>query len=459
MDLIQSLLAVSGPATEHSVTDEVRFLWLGVLLLYPIVFNKFINKEERIPTQLIILITGLFIVPIFGKTPLKASDQFVHIMHLISLNLILFSSGLETKISSIRSILRHGIALSTLGVAISTSILGSLLYFVISDKFLDFNNGMLGGIPLSICMLIGASLASTDAAASISILGKLRVKFSEKVLQTIKFESSINDPSSIIIYGVIVSWIFHDAHLAGKIDFASELSENFNVRSVIDSFVTLFSTGTIVGAIFGYLSIWILKNLNLRKQQLLSAGLAIVSINYAVSNFLGGSGLISAFIAGIVLSNLNNTAESSIISNLEDSIEPFEELAEIFIYCSFAARIDPESLLRMLPWGLVCSFIMMALARPISIIALQPFSRLTWKESTLIGWCGLKGAVTLALSFEMIEVISESNLFDNTISYIVAQDIQSIIFITVIANLLAQSLSTPAIARWLSKMNDKYESP
>ncbi len=424
---------------------------LGVLLFYPIVLNRLINKHERIPTQFIILISGLIIVPIFGRAPLKESDDFVHIMHLISLNLILFTSGLETKFASIRPIFRYGIALSTLSIGISTVIIGGLLYIVISDQFLGFNNGILGGIPISVCMLIGASISSTDAGATISILKKIRVKLPEKIPQIIKFESSINDPTAVIVFGLIESWILFDANLAGKINSAAGLTGNFSFRAITDNFVGLFSTGTLVGAVFGFLSIWVLKYLNLGKQQYLSVGLAIVSIIYAVSNFLGGSGLISAFVAGTVLSNFNKPSEVSLIDNMKESIEPFEELAEVFIYFSFAARIDPSSLFSMLPWGLLCSFIMMVFARPISIFVFQPFSRLTWKESTMVGWCGLKGAVTLALSFETIEIIFKSNLFGNSLTYIVAQDIQSIIFITAISNLLVQGLSIPSMVRWAAK--------
>ena len=78
MDLISNLLAVSGPATENSITDEVRFFGLGAMLLYPIIFNKFINKNERIPTQFIILISGLVVNCLSAKRHCKR-DQFVHI--------------------------------------------------------------------------------------------------------------------------------------------------------------------------------------------------------------------------------------------------------------------------------------------------------------------------------------------------------------------------------------------
>lgn len=178
-----------------------------------------------------------------------------------------------------------------------------------------------------------------------------------------------------------------------------------------------------------------LKNLNIRKPQLLTAGLAIVSINYAISNYIGGSGLISAFVSGMVLINLLKSTDSSIIKDMRESLMPFEELAEMFIYFSFAARIDPESLFRMLPLGLICAFIMMVIARPISIYIFQPFSSLNWRESTLLGWCGLKGSVTLALSFEMVDLISKAQVLGANFSPEFAQNIQSIVLITALANL------------------------
>ena len=84
------LVFAVGPATAESITDEQRFFALGVMLLYPIVFNNFLNKGERIPTALIILLTGIVTVPIFGQKPLQTSDDFIHIVHLISLTSFYF---------------------------------------------------------------------------------------------------------------------------------------------------------------------------------------------------------------------------------------------------------------------------------------------------------------------------------------------------------------------------------
>lgn len=446
-----------GPATAESVTDEQRFFALGVMLLYPIVFNNFLNKGERIPTALIILLTGIVTVPIFGQKPLQTSDDFIHIIHLISLNFILFSSGLDTKFASIRSILRYSLLISTLGVVVSSAIIGTLFYLTLSSDFLGFGYAGLEHIPFNLCILIGACLGSTDAGTSISILARLPVKLPEKVFNIIKFESSINDPSAVIAYGVVGSWILSEAFKTGATSSDLSIASNLTFRSLTDNFVGLFSTGILVGVVFGYLSIWMLKNLNIRKPQLLAAGLAIVSINYAISNYMGGSGLISAFVSGMVLINLHKSTDILIIKDMKESMMPFEELAEMFIYFSFAARIDPESLFRMLPLGLICAFIMMVIARPMSIYIFQPFSSLNWRESSLLGWCGLKGSVTLALSFEMVDLISKAQVLGANFSPEFAQNIQSIIFITAITNLFVQSISISSVANWATTKAELIE--
>ena len=454
-----NLLLTVGPATT-SVTDEQRFFALGAMLLYPIIFNNFLNKTERIPTALIILLTGIVTVPIFGQKPLQTSDDFVHIFHLISLNFILFSSGLDTKFASIRSILRYSLVISTLGIGISAAIIGTLFYLVISSNFLGFGYAGLELIPFNLCILIGACLSSTDAGASISILTRLPVKLPEKIFNIIKFESSINDPAAVITYGAVASWILSEALRSGVTSSNTSVASNLTFRVLTDNFVGLFSTGILVGVVFGYLAIWMLKNLNIRKPQLLTAGFAVVSINYAISNYIGGSGLISAFVSGMVLSNLQRPSDISIIENMKECLVPFEELAEMFIYFSFAVRIDPESLFRMLPLGLICAFIMMVIARPISIYVFQPFSSLNWRESSLLGWCGLKGSVTLALSFEMVDLISKAQVLGADFTPELAQNIQSIIFITALTNLLVQSLSISNVANWAtSKSGHMEEAP
>jgi cell volume regulation protein A len=97
---------------------------------------------------------------------------------------------------------------------------------------------------------------------------------------------------------------------------------------------------------------------------------------------------------------------------------------------------------------------MMVIARPISIYIFQPFSSLNWRESTLLGWCGLKGSVTLALSFEMVDLISKVQVLGANFSPEFAQNIQSIILITALANLFVQSISISNVANWVTNKSE-----
>ena len=332
---------------------------------------------------------------------------------------------------------------------IASGLIGGLFFLITSNQFLGFNSELLGQIPISLAILIGTCLGSTDAGASMAIIHKAPYKLPERVRNIIQFESSINGPSAIIAYGVATHWAIHELNI--NVKDMSTIMQPMTMQSISENLASLFGTGILIGMIFGYFSIWIMNNMRLRNEQLLTAGLAIACLNYAVSNYLGGAGLISAFVAGMVLSNLHNTSDQSFAVRTKDALSPFTELAEIIIFMSFATRIDPSSILSMLPFGLLCSAIMMFIARPLSIFIFQPVSPLNWREATLLSWCGIKGSVALALAYEAIDTIQSSTFYGNEVATEFATEVQSIIFIAVMANLLLQSSTIPAVARWVSR--------
>ena len=79
-----SYLAASGPATPDSVTDEVRLFAVGLILLYALIFERYIKKRLGTPTQFFILLAGVIVVPFLGKSPFQTSDSFIHVIHLVA---------------------------------------------------------------------------------------------------------------------------------------------------------------------------------------------------------------------------------------------------------------------------------------------------------------------------------------------------------------------------------------
>jgi cell volume regulation protein A len=111
----------------------------------------------------------------------------------------------------------------------------------------------------------------------------------------------------------------------------------------------------------------------------------------------------------------------------------------------FGLLVDPLDLLPALPVGLITAAVLMLVARPISVLILQPLSPFSRRESVLIAWCGLRGAVPLALSYKVVSEIPQLRGIDPAVVDSLAQNAQSIIFIVVVVNLLVQGLTLPRL--------------
>ena len=440
------LLGVSvGPAVEGSITDESRLLGVGLLFLYVIVADRYL-KSFNIPTNAIILFLGLLVVPLAGNNPFQVPGEFIHVLHLTSLNLILFTSGLSTKISTIRQSIKFSFSIATLSCLLTAVITGGLFFLITSPDFGAINFGIYETFPLGAALLMGACLSDTDGEAALRCLGDLRKKIPERLQNTIQFESLLNCATTIILFGLFASFYFqnfHDSHFI----VGSTIGQTFG--AITKSLIALFSTGVVDGVIFGYLANWLFKTMQIKQSRYLAAGIAIVFINYATSNFLGGSGLISAFIAGLFINNTDSECKSS-VANLKTSVVPFYEAAEIFICIAFALQVNINKVIECMPLGILCGFLMMLIARPASIFLNQRLSHLRWNELLLLSWCGLKGPVTFAVSFELVELISEFPGLQTSVSGELASEIQSVIFVASLFNLLIQGISLNWVATKLN---------
>ena len=136
--------------------------------------------------------------------------------------------------------------------------------------------------------------------------------------------------------------------------------------------------------------------------------------------------------------------------SIQDVLLPFNTMTEISIFLLFGLLIHPSDLAPCVPAGLAAAAALMLIARPISVACFQHVSPFNRKESTLIAWCGLRGAVPLALSFSVQEAIANYPGLEPQASAQLAQNSQGIIFIVVILNLLIQGISIAPLCRALS---------
>jgi cell volume regulation protein A len=147
----------------------------------------------------------------------------------------------------------------------------------------------------------------------------------------------------------------------------------------------------------------------------------------------------------------NHTYRNSQISasSLLETLLPFNTMTEITVFLIFGLEMHPAKMLGSLPEGIAVALGMMFIARPLSVLAFQWLSPFTFRETMLISWCGLRGAMPLALSFTVVEAIPHIRGVDPALVSKLQPNAEVIVFCVVVLNLLGQGLSLPPLARYL----------
>jgi cell volume regulation protein A len=217
----------------------------------------------------------------------------------------------------------------------------------------------------------------------------------------------------------------------------------------VQTFLQKIGSGLLIGVIVSYLGRFSLNQLVRDTSQLLILGLSIGLVAYGLAELLGGSGFISAYLAGLMLGNGNYSNERITPKALQQTLLPFNNMTEITVFLIFGLSIDPLTILPSVPEGIIIAVGMMLVARPASVLLLQRFSPFNLRESLLVSWCGLRGAVPLALSFVMVDAIPRVRGVDPSTVPTLVQNAGGIVFCVVVINLLVQGLTLPHVARWL----------
>lgn len=429
------LAAMPARLVGESPSLPLIALLVGALFLGTLAISRF-SMKIGVPTILGMLVLGL---SINLSTPLF-NNATVDRLHTLSLAMLLFYAGLRSERRAIRGFFEYGVLLAVGGVLISSLLLGLIIWCVATPEAGGFALGF-GQIPLSVAMLIAACLGSTDAGATISVLENLPRRIPERLQSLLEFEASLNDPAAILFLGFVVG-VFSSGHGHGG---GSHL-----VVEQLRLFLQMVGSGLLVGVVMGYLARFCLEHMVHRHEELLVFGVGIALLTYGAAELLEGSGLIAAFATGALMSNHSYRNARVSPESLLQTLLPFNAMTEVVVFLIFGLAMHPRALLASLPEGIVIALGLMLIARPLTILLLQRFSPFKPREGLLIAWCGLRGAVPLALSFGVIEAIPTLRGIDPARVATLQNNVQVIVFCVVVLNLLIQGLSLPRVCRALA---------
>src|SRR5690606_12827243 len=168
-----------------NLTIENILLVGSLLLLISIIAGK-TSYKFGVPTLLLFLTIGM----LAGSDGIGGihfnNPKITQFIGIVSLNFILFSGGLDTNWTGVKPILKEGIVLSTLGVLLTATVLGTFVWFITDFTFYE-------------SMLLGSIVSSTDAAAVFSILRSKSLGLKTNLRPTLELESGSNDPMAYVL--------------------------------------------------------------------------------------------------------------------------------------------------------------------------------------------------------------------------------------------------------------------
>jgi len=419
----------------EKVTDILPFsailLVIGLVFFGTLAISR-ISVKLGIPAILGILLLGLAINVKYTVFDLG----FINSLHTVSLAMILFYAGLKTNVKAIRGFLSFGIWLAVVGSILTALILAVGIWFISSDTMggIEFGFSQLG---FPIALMVGVSMASTDSAAIESVLAASGRSIPKRLGNILEFESALNCSIAILALAVAISLM------------ASTVSSGHGtvLRAEIIALAGRLVIGLVVGIGMGYFSRLSIEKLITDRSKLLMLGLSLALMAYGVGSLAGKAGFISAFVTGVFLGNnkySNNLVSPECISEI---MLPFNEMTEIAIFFIFGLISTPQMVLSVLPIAFLASLILMFVARPLSLASLSPISPFSARENLLLSWCGLRGAVPLALGFEGAEYIPKIVGIDPLIAHQLLENCEGMIFSMVVFNLLIQGISIPHVVK------------
>ena len=392
---------------------EEVLLICSVILFVSILAGK-AGFRVGLPALLLFLGIGM----LFGSDGLGlqfSNPQIAQFIGMIALSIILFSGGMDTKLSEIKPIASQGVVLATLGVLVTTAITGYFIFWL---------TGLVAGyetLTLAESLLMAAVMSSTDSASVFSILRSKGVYLKQRLRPTLELESGSNDPMAYMLTIILIAYIQSNGmnFLDGAISLAVQLI-----------------LGLIAGYILGKVSVWIINKVNVENQSLYPILLlAVIFFIFSITSLLKGNGYLAVYIAGLVVGNTKIIHKKSIVTFFDG----FTWLWQIVMFITLGLLVNPHELLPVAGIGLTVGIFMIIFARPITVfLCLLPFRNFTTKAKLYISWVGLRGAVPIIFAtYPLIAGIENANLIFN------------VVFFITILSLLVQGTTVNHVARWL----------
>ena len=381
----------------------------SLVLLICITSTKILYKFG-VPILLIFIVLGMLfgsdgIVGIYFDNYELASD-----ICSIALIFIMFYGGFGTNWKMAKPIAVQSILMSSLGVVITAGLTGLFSSIV-------FKTSLLEGL------LIGAVIASTDAAAVFAILRSQKLNLKGSIASILEIESGSNDPFAYMLTIIILG-----------------LMSNQGYGSIVPMLLNQIIVGILASIVLAKLSVYLLRNVMFEIEGFYPIFItAIAILAYSLSEYFGGNGYLSVYITGIIIGNSKIPHKKSIFQFFDG----VSWLMQILLFFLLGLLAFPSQIPSVMFKGISISIFMILIARPIATFSILSWFKVPIKEQLFISLVGIRGAASIVFAIFAVT-------YDVHINY----DIFHIIFFIALFSVSVQGTLIPKVARKLDLIDD-----
>ena len=409
---------------------QVEFLLLILSLLFFVsIFADKIGYKYGVPALLLFLAVGMFfgspvIAGIMGTREVVIGTDTAQALSTLAMCIILFTGGLETKLSDIKSVLTPGITLATLGVLLTCGITGIIIYYIFG-----WINAV-ASISIWMALLMAATMSSTDSASVFSILRTNGIGLKHNLRPLLELESGANDPMAYVLTTTLIGVV---------LGIQETGSGHVEALPIIQTIVIQLVMGTVLGLAFGEGLVQLMRRVKLGNEALypimvLTACIFIFSITY----YLQGNTYLAVYVGGLIIGNNKFTRKRQTRSFFNG----LTWLSQLVMFLMLGLMVKPIELLNYHVWlpCLFISLVMIGISRPLSVwLCMLPFRKYRQRDKLMMSWVGLKGAVPIIFAIMCkAQGIVQADLIFN------------VVFLCTIISLLAQGTTLTAVAKKLN---------
>lgn len=374
------------------------FIIATVLVALSAIFGYINVRFLKLPNTIgLMLITIVFtlavlILSYFDSTLLNAEKDIINqidfktVLLDVMLSFLLFAGALHTNFNQLKVQRGPVLAFSTLGVLVSTFLVGTIMFYVLQLIGLE--------VAFIYCLLFGALISPTDPIAVLGILKQAKVP--KKLETKIVGESLFNDGVGVVVFLTI----YQIASLGG---------ENVSAIDVASLFAQEVIGGIALGLLLGWVTYRLMKSIDDYDIEVIIT-LATVMVGTAIAHYLHLSAPLAMVTAGLMV-GMDTVRDNAMSKITEDYVDKFWELIDILLNTILFVLIGMEMLvltfegsyiiagLLAIPIILLCRFTSLLL--PINFFK----KKLDFVPNTnlIMTWGGLRGGISIALALGLTE--------------------------------------------------------